>query len=59
MRRLWVIHHLCEFQALTDPFFFIWKWIVPDNSNLSDKSILTLIIHKDNLGIIWDEQVDK
>ena len=41
MKRLWVIHHLCEFQALTD-HFMMWKRMVFDNSNLCDNSILTL-----------------
>ena len=41
MRMLWEIHHLCEFQALTDQFL-IWKWMVSDNLNLSDNYILIL-----------------
>ena len=41
MRRLWEIHHLYEFQALTDNFF-MWEWMLSDSSNLSDNSILTL-----------------
>ena len=45
MRRLWVINHLCEFQALTDNFL-MWEWIVFDNSSLSDNSILTLCLEK-------------
>ena len=40
IRRLRVIHHLCGFQALTDPFL-MWKWMVSDNLNLSDNSIIT------------------
>ena len=43
MRMLWAIHHLCEFQALID-HFLIRKWMVSDDSDLSDNnySILTL-----------------
>ena len=41
MRMLWVIHHFWEFQASTD-HFLIWEWMVSNNSNLSDNSILTL-----------------
>ena len=42
MRRVWVIiYYLCEFQAWTY-HVLMWKWMVSDNSNLSDNSILTL-----------------
>ena len=34
---------LCEFQALAD-HFLMWEWMVFDNSNLSDNSILSLHI---------------
>ena len=38
--RILVIHHLCEFQALTD-YFLMCEWMVSDNYNVSDNSILT------------------